>query len=112
MAKETKQGALCASGYPHGIARPRQARRAMVVALAAAAAMAQPAMGGLTHRYSFTADANDSVGTAHGTLVNGAAVTGGQLTLINSGTSNNVTTGQYLDLPNNIAKTTNLTIEG
>lgn len=39
----------------------------------------QPAV--LTHRYSFTANANDSVGTAHGTLLGGAVIDGGQVVL-------------------------------
>ncbi|HOQ04001.1 MAG TPA: DUF1080 domain-containing protein [Anaerohalosphaeraceae bacterium] len=37
------------------------------------------ASGALRHRYSFTSDASDSVGTAHGTLMNGASVSGGQV---------------------------------
>ncbi len=37
--------------------------------------------GGLTHRYSFTTDASDSVGTASGTLNGGATITNGVLTL-------------------------------
>jgi len=39
----------------------------------------QPAQ--LTHRYSFAADANDSVGTAHGTLLGGAAIVSNQVVL-------------------------------
>jgi hypothetical protein len=34
-----------------------------------------------THRYSFTANANDSIGTAHGTLVGHAVITNGNLLL-------------------------------
>jgi hypothetical protein len=37
----------------------------------------------LTHRYSFATNANDSVGSANGTLVNAATVSGGQLQLNN-----------------------------
>jgi hypothetical protein len=33
--------------------------------------MAQPALADLTHRYNFNGDANDSVGTAHGTVMGG-----------------------------------------
>jgi len=47
--------------------------------LAALCSLAQS--GGLTHRYSFTADASDSVGTASGTLNGGATIVGGALTL-------------------------------
>jgi autotransporter-associated beta strand protein len=74
-----------------------------------------PATAGLTHRYSFTSDANDSVGAAHGALINGATVTGGRVVLANSGTqtaNNTVGGGQYVDLPNNIARTSSLTLEG
>ena len=46
----------------------------------------------LTHRYSFANDANDSVGTAHGTLQGTAVVTGGNLVLDGAA-------GSYLDLP-------------
>jgi hypothetical protein len=47
-------------------------------------------IGTLTHRYSFTTDANDSVGTAHGTFQGTAAVSGGSLVLDGSG---------YVELP-------------
>lgn len=39
----------------------------------------QPAQ--MTHRYSFTANANDAIGTAHGTLFGGAAIADGQVVL-------------------------------
>jgi hypothetical protein len=61
----------------------------------------------LTHRYSFTANANDSVGTANGVLQGNATVSGGQLVL--DGTS-----GTYLDLPGgniNIATNKAITLE-
>jgi hypothetical protein len=45
----------------------------------------------LTHRYSFSANANDSVGTAHGSLQQNATISGGKLVL--DGTTN------YLRLP-------------
>jgi hypothetical protein len=38
-----------------------------------------PATGGLLHRYNFTSNANDSVGTAHGTLRGSATISGGAL---------------------------------
>ena len=55
---------------------PRQVRRYLATSTEA----------GIIHRWSFNTDAmaEDSVGTAHGTLVNGAMVTGGQLVLTNA----------------------------
>jgi Concanavalin A-like lectin/glucanases superfamily len=65
-----------------------------------------PLQDSLIHRYSFEADANDSVGTAHGQLMGGASVTGGALNLAGG------TSGQYLNLPNALISTlTNATIE-
>lgn len=51
----------------------------------------------LDHRYSFESDANDSVGTAHGELRNGATVSDGKLVLapIDKTTAN----AQYVKLP-------------
>lgn len=49
------------------------------------------AQAALMHRYSFTSDASDSVGTAHGTLQAGATIAGGQAVL--GGGS------QHVDLP-------------
>jgi len=84
--------------------------------LLAAALPAIPAQAGLTHRYSFSEAsglvATDSIGGANGTLAGGASLSGGKVVLANTGSSNDVTTGQYVDLPNNIAKTTNVTVEG
>ena len=37
-------------------------------------------MADLTHRYSFTSDASDSVGTANGTLMGNTTVAGGVAT--------------------------------
>jgi hypothetical protein len=61
----------------------------------------------LTHRYSFTADASDSIGGANGTLMGDANVSGGQLVL-------DGTAGTFLDLPGaqiNIATNTSVTFE-
>ncbi|HEY1789947.1 MAG TPA: LamG-like jellyroll fold domain-containing protein [Verrucomicrobiae bacterium] len=61
----------------------------------------------LTHRYSFTSDASDSIGGANGTLMGDATVSGGQLVLDGS-------SGCFLDLPGadiNIATNTSVTIE-
>jgi hypothetical protein len=44
---------------------------------------ASPLFGDLIHRYSFTTNANDSVGSANGTLVGRATVSGGQLQMNN-----------------------------
>jgi hypothetical protein len=87
-------------------------------ALIACALLAVPAanlQAALTHRYSFNdGTVNDSVGTAHGVLVNGAAVQNGALVfdpVVNNGFNTSPATGQYVDLPNNIAKTRAFTIE-
>lgn len=42
------------------------------------------ASGGLLHRYDFTSNANDSVGTAHGTLRGSATISGGALNTTNA----------------------------
>ncbi len=58
----------------------------------------------LIHRYSFDASANDSEGTADGTLAGGATVNSGQVLLNGS--------SAYVDLPNNlVADLTSLTFE-
>lgn len=58
----------------------------------------------LLHRYSFISNADDSIGAAHGVLMNGATISGGALAL------NGV--GAYLDLPNGLVSTlTNATFE-
>lgn len=48
----------------------------------------------LTHRYNFTSNANDFVGTAHGTLQGPATLSGGQVSLNGS--------SAYVDLPDNL----------
>ncbi|MCS7304775.1 MAG: LamG domain-containing protein [Thermoguttaceae bacterium] len=67
----------------------------------------------LIHRWSFDGNANDSVGGAHATLINGASISGGWLVLANSGTSNDPNTNQYASLPigSTIASLDNMTIE-
>jgi hypothetical protein len=65
------------------------------------------AKAGIVHRYSFNTDANDLVGTAHGTLLNGAVITNNAVALnvAANGTS-------YVNLPNGIISSlTNVTIE-
>lgn len=60
------------------------------------------ASAALTHRYSFTTDASDSVGGANGTLMNSATVSGGALQLNNPNFSGPSTAGGYLSLPPSI----------
>ncbi|SPE63295.1 LamG domain protein jellyroll fold domain protein [Verrucomicrobia bacterium] len=52
----------------------------------------------LTHRYSFTSDASDSVGGANGTLVGTAVVSGGQVQLDGG-------SGDYVSLPGGLLST-------
>ncbi len=62
----------------------------------------------IEHRYSFNSDANDSVGSAHGILMNAAAIGGGEVVLPNATVlGSGDASGAYVDLPNNIV--TNLT---
>jgi hypothetical protein len=63
--------------------------RALAAAEIKDLAYAQPA---LAHRYSFTSNAWDSIGMAHGTLMGNAVITNGALVL-------NGTTGGYVNLP-------------
>src|SRR5215213_7669468 len=75
---------------------------------ALSAAGPQQAAAAIAHRYSFTTNANDSVGTANGTVVDAGVPTavfaGGQLDLsANTGQgSNNITQDAYVDFPNGI----------
>jgi hypothetical protein len=65
----------------------------------------------LEHRYSFTADASDSIGGANGTLVNNATISNGTLKLPGQSTSGN-TACSYAALPNGIVSNcTSITIE-
>jgi hypothetical protein len=69
----------------------------------------------LVNRYSFNdGTARDSVGGADGVAVNGPTFTGGQVVFspsVNNGTNINPATGQYIDLPDTIARTRALTLE-
>ena len=59
----------------------------------------------LTHRYSFTSDASDSVGTANGTVVGGATFNGGGSLVLNG-------TSGYVSLPPGlVSNVTAVTIE-
>lgn len=78
-----------------------------LVALAASMAHAN-----LTHRYSFTSDASDSVGSAHGTLFNSATATGGVLNFNNPGFPNSAVPRGYLEIPTGVLPSTgSVTIE-
>jgi hypothetical protein len=80
--------------------------------LGAALLLAPAAHGSLTHRYSFNdGTANDSVGGAHGVPIHSPQVAGGSVNFANNGLSDNPLTGQYIDLPNQIARTPALTLE-
>ncbi len=58
----------------------------------------------IVNRYSFTSDASDSVGNAHGTLMGGASIANGSVVLNGS--------SAYVDLPNGIIATrSNITFE-
>jgi hypothetical protein len=71
---------------------------ALAVMLAAGTAHAD-----LIHRYSFDGTADDSVGTANGTLVNNATISGGNLVLSNIGASGGSV--QYSSLPAGVIAT-------
>jgi hypothetical protein len=79
-----------------------------ISALIAAALSPSAARAVLAHRYTFSGNANDSVGTAHGTLVNGGGSSGyylnGQLVVTgNTGQgSNAISADAYVDLPNGV----------
>jgi hypothetical protein len=77
---------------------------------------ATPAHADLTHEYSFTNGATDSIGGANGTLMNSATVSGGALQLNNpnftGNTSGQTDTSGYLSLPVSILPTSGaVTIE-
>lgn len=74
--------------------------------------IASTASAGLTHRYSFNdGTANDSVGGAHGTPIHGVAIANGIANFANDGFKPFAETGQYIDLPNQLARTPALTLE-
>lgn len=78
--------------------------------VSAVAGMLLPAAAGaaLVHRYNFSGNVNDVVGSANATLVDPGSIasfSGGMLNLPNTGTTSNqspFTTGAYVDLPNGI----------
>jgi autotransporter-associated beta strand protein len=92
--------------------RSRRALAAAAAGVTALLAVPEAAEAALVNRYSFATDASDSVGTAHGVLVNNAAVTGGQLVINPTTNTANPLVGQYVDLPNNTGRSSSFTIEG
>jgi hypothetical protein len=84
-------------------------RLQLLVSSCVVALCASTASAALVHRYSFDGNANDSVGTAHGTVMgNTASYAGGQIVLDNptgtgSGDFNNgniPASGAFVDFPN------------
>ncbi len=87
-------------------------RRFPLVALSLFAGAVLTSNAGVTHIYTFNdGTANDLIGGANGTLVNGASVSGGKLVLANNGVNTSPATGQYVSLPANILGTRNFTLE-
>jgi hypothetical protein len=75
---------------------------------------AWPVSADLIHRYSFSGNANDSVGTAHGTAVQRSNANGplGAPVTFQSGQAVLDGAGAYIDLPNGMfSRLTNVTIE-
>jgi hypothetical protein len=104
---------LWETGEQHLRCSSRRARRKLVwirpCAALALLAVVAPANGQAVHRYSFTANVNDSIGGAHGTIVDAGttanfAFADGQLDLsANAGNASNaITEDAYIDLPNGI----------
>ena len=67
-----------------------------LLACGLASALILPASASLTHRYSFTTDVSDSIGGATGTLMNGATVSGGAVSLAGGASG---TGCDYVELP-------------
>jgi hypothetical protein len=87
-------------------------RSCVILAATVSMVAGQSAFAGLSHRYSFNGNVNDSVGTANGTIVDAgvptATFTGGQLDLsANTGQgSNNITEDAYVNFPNGLISST------
>jgi hypothetical protein len=83
-------------------------RQRWFLAIGLVLALSSTADAALRHRYSFTSNANDSVGSAHGVVVDPGAATavfaGGKLDLSANGGngSNGIVEDAFVDLPNNI----------
>jgi hypothetical protein len=105
--RQLSSAAWCSRGSP-GPGRKRGNTFARLTLLplivAVLAAGVAPAPANMVHRYSFSTDASDSVGTAHGVLMGGANISGGQLLL--DGLNG------FVALPNNLVTGfTSITIE-
>src|SRR5687768_204803 len=80
----------------------------LIIAATAACITPRDAVAALAHRYSFSGNANDSVGTAHGTVVDlggpTAVFANGELDLsANTGEgSDAIGEDAYVDLPNGL----------
>lgn len=88
-------------------------KRQLLIGTCLLALCATSASGALVHRYTFDSDANDSVGTANGTVMGStASYAGGQIVLsnpTNTGSSafNNgavPASGAYVDFPNHLIR--------
>lgn len=94
------------------MSRPPARRAVGFLAVAFSFAAQVPANAALTHRYSFNdGTADDSVGGAHGNAIHSPLIAGGSVNFANNGFTDNPLTGQYIDLPNQIARTPALTLE-
>ena len=87
-------------------------RKALLWCIAAAGLFQATAWSAtLTNRYSFDADATDSVSGKNGTVVNGT-VSDGQVMLLNGVNTSGDPNGQYVDLPDNLVTNySSITIE-
>ncbi len=78
--------------------------RGAVLSACALCFVSQLSAANLVNRYSFTSDAGDSVGGAHGVLLGGAVISGGAVVLNGN--------GAYVDLPNGLVSAlSSITIE-
>ena len=66
--------------------------------LLAVAAFGAVANAGLVHRYEFNGNANDSIGTAHGTLGAGGTIADGKLITDGTAYGTNISAGVSLPL--------------
>ena len=88
-------------------------KRQLLAGTCLLALCATSASGALVHRYTFDGDANDSVGTANGTVMgNTATYAGGQLVLSNPDNTGSAAfndgnvpaTGSFVDFPNHLIR--------
>jgi autotransporter-associated beta strand protein len=101
---------------PGADARSAQRRRRYVLVTSAAvsaalAALSPFAVAGLTHEYSFSGNANDSVGGANGTITGTGGFNGDNTALIFNGTDTFVTLPNSI-LPNAVGASTTIEVFG